>query len=145
MNDAMVLGTKWESGAREMFNFSFDQDVKPMVGISDDHSFLLASFDGLCEAAKIFVEIKYAGHKKVELVKKTKTLPPHHYAQMQHQFLVSGFDKASYVAYALSEDKRAITKIAYIEVLRDDPYLAKLLAEELKFWSILNSSTPESA
>ncbi len=140
MNEAMRLGKKWESGAREMFNFSFDRDVQPMVGVHDLHNFLLASFDGLCKEHEVFVEIKYVGHKKVENLQKTKTLPPHHYAQVQHQFLVSGYKKAYYIPYALSDNKKAITKITFIEVDRDEDYLKNLLSKELEFWELVKSS-----
>lgn len=141
-NPAIELGKKWESGARESFNILFDLDVKPVVGVNDSYPYIMASFDGLCETAQTFIEIKYIGHKKLDKVLKDKVIPPHHIIQMGHQFLVSGYQKAYYVPYALSDDQQHITRLEVIQVSPDLDFINnKLLPEEIKFHSIIECQT----
>lgn len=144
-NPAIELGKKWESAAREIFNFKMDLELAPVTQSYLEKDFIRASFDGY-DAAN-FIEIKYVGQKKFSDAIKHNKVPEHHWVQMQHQHIVALSpthfrpDKmtAYYVPYTLNENKTAIDKIHFVEVPRDHEYIsASLLPAELKFWEVLN-------
>ncbi len=63
-------------------------------------------------------------------------IPPYHYAQCQHYMLVYG---ASHWYYAV---KRNNNQFYFMDIQRDDDFIAKLLAAEIAFWKCIQDRVP---
>lgn len=109
------------------------------------HPWLRASLDACSFEDRIFGEIKYMGQKNLELVRETKAPLIHHFPQIQHQFMVTGFKKAYYVVYSLDADRKNILDYECVELVPDFEYIEKKLYPELlEFWfMIVNKIEPE--
>lgn len=124
-NFAMRLGRDLEPKAREFFNNMFDVNMKPLVGISTENDFMMASMDGIDMRNHFAIEIKcgLSAHEKA----KNDVIPEYYYAQMQHQMYVFGLEKINYGTY-LSDDEYTISLIE-----RDDKFIEKMIDLEKDF------------
>jgi len=136
-NEAMRRGTALEPIALEYFSVINNMDFfKPAVVVSDKHSWMGASLDGLSYCKKYILEIKCGGEKLYNLAKNNE-IPPYYYAQIQHQLAVTELDMCYYFVYYEGD---GIT----LEIKRDDDYIKYLIAEEEKFYNCLqNLVAPE--
>ncbi len=134
VNIAMELGTKWEPAARALHYFETGLEMEPAELVHPEFSYLRASLDGYLEGDH-FLEIKYMGEKNFDLIAKTQTPLEHHWVQIQHQCLVTGMDRCTYIPYTLSEDKKSIARIQYVTVKAEPSYCYETLAFTLtEFW-----------
>lgn len=134
-NPAMELGSKWESAARALFFFEHDVECDPAEVIHPDYNFIRASLDGYNADLGFFLEIKYMGQKNFDKASAKRAIQKHHDVQVQHQFLVTGLNKAYYVPYTLNSDKTKIESIAYIEQEPSTNFIYNDLLPALKlFW-----------
>jgi hypothetical protein len=53
--------------------------------------------------ARVFVEIKLVGQKKMAWIKENKSPLPEHVDQIGQQFLVTNFERGFYAAYTTNE------------------------------------------
>lgn len=132
---AMAEGKRYEEAARESFSESQDMSFIPMVGIHDDHEWMIASFDGISPTNKI-VEIKCPGILDLESAKKG-VIPKKYQYQLQHQIAVSGVEMMYYYSF----DKSCGTGTT-IEVKRNQKMIDKMIEEEIKFLKCLHSFIP---
>lgn len=97
---------------------------------------LLASLDGENENEGI-LEVKYTDKNTVKNALKGE-IKPHHKIQVQHQMLVTGYDKAHYVC---SNDGKDYVNV----IVEPDKELQKKIKEEVyKFWdAVLSGKCPE--
>lgn len=145
VNPAMLLGQKFEEPARALLFFEFGYEFEPIVCVNPDFPFIKASLDGYSSDHDCFVELKYMGQANFELVKGAQAPLPHHFPQVQHQFLAKGARKAFYATYTLTKDKSAIDQIQVIPVLRDNRYIQDELLPALKsFWGEVTSWTEKN-
>lgn len=133
---AMQRGLEMEGKARISFEDLTGFDVFPQVLEHPEHSFMMASFDGLTLDGSHGVEIKCPGVKAHELALKGE-VPKHYVAQLQHQMSCSGLDKIFYYSYRDESD-------ALIEVDRDDEYISKLIEKEKLFWQLIQEKEAPS-
>jgi len=143
-NPAMALGHKFEIVARARFCLAMGIEVEPKMAYHKGSDFLLASLDGLNAETKTTVEIKYMGKDKFDSIKESGRPTPMHYAQIQHQLLVTGYPMSYYVCYTLTEDKKDIAEYQCLEVPADHKYIEDLYKKELEFWHmVLNRIEPK--
>lgn len=141
---AAEFGHMYEPQARARFNLIHDLDIKPECVEHSEFKYLRASLDGADLDKRVFVEIKYMGEKNFQWCRENKKPLEHHHAQLQHQFLTTGFERAFYIPYTLTEDKRQIKEIEYILIVPDRSYIEKeLFPAEQEFWSrVVNQEPP---
>ncbi len=128
MNDRMKRGTDLEPMARELFCIQNGIEVSPRVITKE---WAMASLDGMSECGNYIVEIKCPGEKDHAIALSGK-VPDHYYPQIQHQLYVTGLDWAFYYSF---DGTDGVTLV----VQRDDDYIEKMVAEELKFYECLES------
>ena len=133
-NEAMRRGKALEEEARQKFIQQTGIAVKPAVAVHDKFSWLMASFDGLCEDNRVIVEIKCPGKEDHETALSGK-VPEKYYPQLQHQLAVCGYEKAYYFSY--NERSSAL-----VTVDRNDDYIVELMKEEMAFLKCLHTFTP---
>ena len=97
----------------------------------DEYPWIRASLDGLCTDNKHILEIK-CPNKNTHYSAIKQKVPKYYYVQIQHQFLVTGLEKAYYASYNPDNQfKRKGEELAIVEVVTNPVYISKLL-EELK-------------
>jgi putative phage-type endonuclease len=139
----MRLGQEFEPKVRARFELETDIIVEPAVVEHSDEPWIRSSLDACSFYDCVFAEIKYVGNKKLEEIKSSMAVLPHHYPQIQHQFLTTGFSHAYYVAYTLSEDKKEIADYFSLKVDPDPVYICSLLYPNVKeFWRCVTNKIP---
>lgn len=134
-NRAMDFGNQFEGAARALLFFERGHDFEPYFLSHPDLPWLRASLDGFNEDQRLLAEIKYLGVKNFELIQLTQSPLKHHFPQVQQQLLVTGFKDAVYVPYTLTKNQKAIDKIQFVNILRDDRYInEELLPALTTFW-----------
>lgn len=137
------LGHKFEPQIRSNFNLLNDLDLECMCAEHDQFDFLRCSFDGMDEAAKVFMEIKYVGQDRFDWVKENKKVLPDHQGQIDMQFIVSGYDDGYYTVYTLNKERTMIDEIYDLEIKPDKERIEKLtLPEIFKFWNCIKNDKP---
>lgn len=137
---AMERGKTLEPVARELYEKRVGYSMDVIAAEHSDYPFIRASFDGVNFEKKRFVEIKCPGQIAHSKALKGQ-IPDYYNAQVQQQFLVSGFSEADYFSYRPeeSEGRREVL----VTVKRDDRYIATLTAELIAFWNaVQNKSVP---
>lgn len=134
INSAMRYGTENEERARNEFISMLGVIVVPYVAVHPTIPYMAASLDGRSADGKIIVEIKCNGPTNHDLAK-NGTIPPNHYAQMQHQIEVCGLDFCYYFSYQENDT-------VMIKVQRDQNYIDDLLKKEAEFWEYIETFTP---
>lgn len=130
---AMLRGKEMEAEARAWMNINQDFDFEPIVGISDDHEWLMASFDGFQDG--ISLEIKCP-------MRMADSIDEHsNYSkwwwQVQAQYAVGGHNQAILLAY--SPEMRI-----YSTISRDEDAIKKLLKAGKDFYDrVINYDPPE--
>jgi putative phage-type endonuclease len=138
---AMQRGIEFEPEARDYFNRSRSVNFQPVVMQSDVYPWMIASLDGW--DGKDILEIKIQGRPiqsiSIPPAHYSQGIHPAHFAQMQHQFAVSGANSGWHVAYYPDIDA---PQCASKFIFRDEAYIKKLIEEELKFLECLKTLTP---
>jgi len=100
------------------------------------------SMDGFNKELNQGIEIKYVGKKEFTCIRDEKKIPEnkkHFYAQIQHQYMVSGAAEIELVAY-----NDEVNAIAVLSIPCDVPYIKKMLEAEKIFWEMVQTkSKPE--
>jgi putative phage-type endonuclease len=133
-NYAIEKGIRMEPQARahyELMNFC---EMPPLKVSHRDYPFLQANLDGANVDLKRALEIKYVGKQDHELARSGR-VPSKYWPQVQHQLLVTGFERLDYFSFNGNEG-------IVVEVLPDLPYLETLLKEELSFWQLVVDDVP---
>jgi len=126
-NEAMRRGVELEPIARDAYAERIGHPVAPLCLQSTRHEWLRASVDGICSERRVVVEIKCGRATHAETVR-TGRVPRHYYGQLQHILAVTGFDAIDFWCWMPG------ATTLHLPVARDEDYLARLLAEEARFW-----------
>ena len=138
-NFAMQRGTDAEVTIKSLFEQQHTQLGKLSTPTLEykDWPILIASLDGLSEDKKSIVEFKYPS-KEVYLKSLNGEIPPHYYAQMQSQMLVSGCHDGYFVCY------NGTTSLSVNRIMFDEFYAHNLLKLCKDFWTKVESDiSPE--
>lgn len=131
---AIQRGNELEPIARAHFEHAFGLQVKPMVLVHPQHSWMMASLDGISANGDTAVEIKCPGKASHQVAVDGK-VPIHYMAQLQHQMAVAGIKSMFYYSFDGHEG-------IGIEVDRDDSYISSMMEKEYQFWKKLQSFEP---
>lgn len=136
-NPYVIRGNKLEDQARQCVEKLLGEDVLlPACAQSDEHEFILASFDGLT-STNVPVEIKCPSHKNFSLVvKQGINSEPYqrYYAQIQQQIYVAGSKEGYLFFYHVTDEKE---EYELFKVNRDEDYIEKLICEVEVFWQLI--------
>ena len=128
-NNAMKRGTQMEEPARCEFIKLVGIEVKPAIAVSDNHPFMMASFDGLSNDGDVVVEIKCPGRTDHDKAL-SGVIPDKYYPQLQHQMCVAGVEMMFYFSFDGSKGK-------VLEVNRDDSYILNMIEKEKEFYKMM--------
>ena len=98
----------------------------------DEFPWARCSLDGYNEKENFGMEIKYVGKDAMGDV-----IPPHHYAQVQHQIMVSGVNDILYLRSNDKRDEKGDLIVKKDIVKRDEPFIKNLFEQEKKFWDMV--------
>lgn len=137
--EAAYWGTMLESVVREEFTKRTGIEVsKPSVILqSEEHPFMLANVDGICEhpelGACIFEAKTASAYKAGEW---EDTIPDEYMCQVQHYMAVTGYQGA-YIAVLIGGNT---FRWKFVE--RDEELISMLLELESTFWNHVQDRTP---
>ncbi len=137
--EAAYWGTQLEAIVRAEFSKRTGIEVsKPSVILqSEEHSFMLANVDGLCEVPDIgpcIFEAKTASAFKAG--EWEDTIPDEYMCQVQHYMAVTGY-KGAYIAVLIGGNT---FKWKFVE--RDEELISMLIELESDFWRHVEDGTP---
>lgn len=122
------LGHKIEKQARAIYEIQEQIDFGPCIFERIDFDFLKASMDGANVEHKRGIEIKLVGKDEFE----AGICPKRYYPQIQHQYLVTDFDRIDLIL--VLKGKGSEIKIKVIEVQKDIEYIRDLVFAEFDFY-----------
>ncbi|MGH2612072.1 MAG: lambda-exonuclease family protein [Rhabdochlamydiaceae bacterium] len=123
----MEQGHIFESKVRAYMEFMDTQKYSPVCVESLIRPFLKASLDGFDESRNFIIEIKMVGRKMLE----SDEIPPHHFAQFQHQMMVCGALDMLEI-YGLVDEFGELHKKERI-VFRDAEFIKNMMEAEIAF------------
>ena len=129
-NAATRRGNALEPRARSIYEKLKGIGVEPAILQNKIHPWQAASVDGIDRAGTVIVEIK-CGIKSYEYTAKTGSVSPYYYGQLQHILAVSGLPSIDYFCYTPGN------KELFYKVLRNEPYINRLLSAEQEFRNLL--------
>lgn len=135
VTDSMKRGSDMEAEARRWFNLSKDFAFYPAVCLSDDHDWLMASFDGFDNTNKMSIEIKCPK----DVFEDLKEHPSYKrwWWQVQAQYAVGGHNDAVLLAY---DPERQ----SYMHIERDEKAIERLIKVGEEFYDrMINYDAPE--
>ena len=137
--EAAYWGTQLESLVRSEFTKRTSIDVIPVNQLlqSEDHPFMLANLDGVCQHPNygtcVFEAKTSSAYRATEWY---DAIPDEYQLQLQHYLAVTGY-KGAYVAVLIGGNT---FKWKFIE--RDDELIAMLIQLEAEFWNHVQSNVP---
>ncbi len=137
--EAAYWGTQLEAIVRAEFTKRTGIEVsKPSVILqSEEHPFMLANLDGVCEVPDVgtcIFEAKTASAYKAG--EWEDTIPDEYMCQVQHYMAVTGY-KGTYIAVLIGGNT---FKWKFVE--RDDELISMLIELEADFWNHVEDGTP---
>lgn len=133
-NFATERGLLLEPKARAHYELLTDCDMPPLLVQHKDYPFLRASLDGCNLGLRRILEIKCPGKADHDIAKRGE-VPKKYFPQLQHQLLVTGFDRVDYFSF---DGETGVL----VEVYPDEEYLQVLLQAELTFWKQVEDDLP---
>ena len=137
-NEDMARGRRLEDTALQIFLEKEKIDMRPMEIEHSKYSFVKASLDGGNWELKRLVEIKCPREHNHRKTKKQDFIKPEYWAQMQHQFIATGFQRGDFLSYFDREDGSP-GDLVTVPVIPDPWYMGELLAREIKFWNAVTT------
>ena len=142
-NFIQAKGHRMEEKIRAALELDIGYDFPPVVVLSEEYPYLMASLDGYCQELGIVLEAKYVGKDDFERVRNNEMLPQYK-PQIMQQILLTGASKA---ILAVMMENDTSTQFTSMEVAPDIPYIRDQLLPALRnFWACVESKTePELA
>ena len=135
-NYAMTRGKNLEDRARQVYEEMRGHLVFPMVLVHPEHSWQIASMDGMTIDRKHAVEIKCPGEAD-HMLAVTGKVPKKYHAQLQHQMYVCQIPKIDYFSF---DGQTGVI----IEVEKDMNFLHELIKKERDFYfCLMNKNSPK--
>ena len=126
-NLAMTIGTFMEPLARRLFEeetgFKCVKDNK--IRIDPEYDFLTTNLDGMVIGEKVPLEIKTATQWDIE------EIPDWYYCQLQHQLMVSGYQKIYFAVIVLGFKKTFVVD----EFPRNQAFIDNMRHQLVQFWN----------
>ena len=138
--EAAYWGTKLEVLVREEFTMRTGIEVSLVKQIlqSEEHSFMLANLDGICEhpvhGPCVFEAKTASAYKSGEW--ESDSIPDEYTLQVQHYMAVTGY-KGAYIAVLIGGNT-----FKWKFVKRDEELISMLIRLETDFWNHVQQRTP---
>jgi putative phage-type endonuclease len=129
-NAAMARGTALEPEARRRYERISGNSVEPACLQSNKHAWQRASLDGLSADRNTVVEIK-VGDSVYKNTASTRQVPRYYVGQLQHILAVTALPHIDFFCWLPNRPEIGL------RVMRDDSYIARLIAAEQNFWQQL--------
>jgi putative phage-type endonuclease len=133
-NIAIQRGNNFEPIVRARYELERGAEFPATLVEHERFPFIRASLDGFNRDLNIVLEIKYQGKKDHEAARRG-IIRPHHVAQLAHQLLVTGAQKADYVSFDGVDH-------VIVEYFPDLEYSKNLLKKLTEFWALVETDTP---
>lgn len=137
-------GHRLEARARAMYEIKRGfLDFPPTIVEHERYPFLRASLDGYNAERRAVLEIKAPG-KKTHIAAKAGAVPPHYYAQVQHQLMVTGAAYCDFVTLWVENEGKAseVCDLATVRVEPNREYCRSLFLELVAFWDLVEAGIP---
>jgi len=132
-------GRELERLARQAYERELGIQMEPLCLVHDELEWMRASLDGLSFDGATVLEIKCPTNVRDQSAAKAGNVPPHHYAQLQHELEVSRAEELHYWSFDGS-------KGSLVPVRPDRDYLKRLVDAEAAFWRLVRENFwPEPA
>jgi putative phage-type endonuclease len=132
-------GRALERLARRTYEQEVGIQMEPLCLVHDQLEWMRASLDGLSFDGSTVLEIKCPMNVRDQTAAQQGNVPPHYYAQLQHELEVSGAAEAHYWSFDGSTG-------SLVRVRPDREYLKRLLDAEGAFWQRVKENVwPEPA
>lgn len=131
-NAAMARGSALEPEARRRYEALCGIRVAPVCLQSNKHEWQRASLDGLSADANTVVEIK-CGDSVYKKTASTRQVPRYYVGQLQHILAVTALPHIDFFCWLPNRPE------IRLRVMRDESYIARLIAAEQQFWQQLRT------
>lgn len=135
-NEAMKQGKEYEPKIRAIINEQLNANYEPLVALSLDDERFSASLDGYDKASNTILEIKFS-KIEYELIC-DKKLSDKYFYQVQHQLFVTKCEKCIFACGYLDDEFNL--KVGFVEVLRDEKIIKKLIEAWNEFETSYNNN-----
>ncbi len=126
-------GQHLEPFARRAYERQTGIHMEPLCLVHEEFDWMRASLDGISFDGTTVLEIKCPLSVRDRTSAREGRVPPHYYAQLQHELEVSRAERAHYWSF----DRTAGT---LIEVRPDRDYAKRLLEAEAAFWQLVTEN-----
>ncbi len=133
---AMRRGVELEPRARSIYAKVTGEDVKPVVALSTQYPFMMASLDGY--GKDHLVEIKHPGKEDHALAKRG-IIPKKYRYQLIQALLVLGREEIDYMSCGQDEDDFVILPFS---LLSSSEEAGALVVKEAQFWEKVQACEP---
>jgi putative phage-type endonuclease len=132
-------GRELERFARRAYEQEVGIQMEPLCLVHDELEWMRASLDGLSFDGSTVLEIKCPNNVRDQSAARNGCVPPHYYAQLQHELEVSRAEELHYWSFDGSNG-------SLVRVRPDRDYLKRLLDAEGAFWRLVRENVwPEPA
>jgi len=132
-------GRGLERVARLAYEREVGIQMEPLCLVHDELEWMRASLDGLSFDGATVLEIKCPTSVRDQSAAKAGSVPPHYYAQLQHELEVSRAEELHYWSFNGSAG-------SLVKVRPDRDYVKRLLDAEAAFWRLVRENVwPERA
>jgi putative phage-type endonuclease len=132
-------GRELERPARQAYEREIGIQMEPLCLVHDQLEWMRASLDGLSFDGSTVLEIKCPNNVRDQSAARNGSVPPHYYAQLQHELEVSRAEELHYWSFDGSAG-------SLVRVRPDRDYLKRLLDAEAAFWRLVRENVwPEPA
>ena len=126
-------GRGLERVARLAYEREVGIQMEPLCLVHDQLEWMRASLDGLSFDGSTVLEIKCPTNVRDQDAAKAGSVPPHYYAQLQHQLEVARAEELHYWSFDGSMG-------SLVRVRPDGDYLKRLLDAEAAFWRLVREN-----
>jgi putative phage-type endonuclease len=126
-------GRELERLARQAYEQELGIQMEPLCLVHDELEWMRASLDGLSFDGSTVLEIKCPMNVRDQSAARAGSVPPHYYAQLQHELEVARAAELHYWSFDGSEG-------SLVRVRPDRDYLKRLVDAEAAFWRLVREN-----
>jgi putative phage-type endonuclease len=134
---AAQRGRDLEGLARQTYEALLGIQMEPLCVTHDSRDWMRASLDGISFDSAVILEIKCPLSSRDHALAREGQIPPHYFAQLQHQLEVTGAEEAHYWSFDGND--------GVLVRMRPEPeYIRRLVDAEAEFWRrVIENYWPE--
>lgn len=143
VSEDIERGVRLEDKVVRIYCARTGHSMQPLTFTHKRYSFIRASLDGGNAESRRLIEIKCPRPYNHAKTRKSGYIKPEYVAQMQHQFLATGFLAGDFLSYLEPQGTPEAVEgeLIIVPVEPDFDYMAELLEREIRFWHHVESKT----